>query len=563
MSRRRRSFEEALAESGSVALDIETEGVAPGDALDPWSGRIRLVTLATACGAVRMIDLSQGPLPSATAEVLGQKTIIAHNARFDLVWIAKHLGIRCRSVFCTLTAARLLSAGTDLSNSLDAVLERYLGIVLPKDHSASDWGGLFLTDAQVAYAEADVIHLHALAAKLGAELATAGLESIAELEMKLLPHLVEMELRGFPVDAEKLAATEENLTRTARESAARVSQAFGISSLNPSSPRQVQSALARHGIKVANTNESTLRAVNDGRLVESILAFRAEEKLAQQAISLRTAIKEDGRIHSHFDPTGTETGRFASREPNLQNIARGPLRECFRARDGTVLLTIDYNQIELRVAAALAGEERMISAYREGADLHAVTARAILDTAEVSRADRQLAKSANFGLLYGQGAQGLVTYARGAFGVDLTVEQALALRTRFFSAYPALAAWHALCWKMASEKVPEVRTRAGRRRLIPSGADRWKRFTILVNTPVQGGCADGLKNAMLALATELPPDARLVSTVHDEVVIEVPVEKSNPVAQMAVTIMEQEMGRLFPEVPVVAEASVSASWGKR
>lgn len=562
MSRRRGNFDEALAEAESVALDIETEGAASGDALDPWSGRIRLVTLATACGALRMIDLSREPFPSGMAELLEQKTIIAHNARFDLLWVAKHLGIRCRSIFCTLTAARLLSAGTELPNSLDAVLERHLGIVLPKDHSASDWGGLFLTDAQVAYAEADVIHLHALAAKLRLELASAGLESVAELEMKLLPHLIGMELRGFPVDAEMLAAAEKTLIRTARESAARVSQEFGIPSLNPSSPRQLQGALARHGIKVANTNESTLRTVNDGRLVESILVFRAEEKLAQQAASLRAAIKDDGRIHSHFDPTGTETGRFASREPNLQNIARGPLRECFRAREGTVLLTIDYNQIELRVAAALAGEERMISAYREGADLHAVTARAILDTDDVSKADRQLAKSANFGLLYGQGAQGLVTYARGAFGVDLTVEQALALRTRFFAAYPALAAWHALCWKMASDKVPEVRTRAGRRRLIPSGADRWKRFTILVNTPVQGGCADGLKLAMLALGAELPSDARLVSTVHDEVVIEVPVGEAEPVAQKAVAIMEREMGRLFPEVPVVAEASVSASWGK-
>lgn len=557
-----KDFAKSFARSASIALDIETTGPAPGDALDPWSGAIRLVSLATEDGAVRVFDLEREAFPAEIAAGLPAKVLVAHHARFDLLWLARHLGVRCPQVFCTLTAARLLSAGTELSNSLDAVLARHLGITLPEDHSGSDWGGLFLTDEQIDYARADVVHLHALAGRLRGELSAAGLDAISELEMRLLPHLVEMELTGFPVDSERLEQAAETLARAVRESAGRVATVFGIPSLNPASPKQVQRALARHGIKVANTNESTLRAVNEGVFVEAILEFRAAEKLAQQAASLRAAVKADGRIHSHFDPTGTETGRFSSREPNLQNIARGPLRECFRAPAGNVLVTLDYNQIELRAAAALASEERMIAAYRAGADLHETTARAILGSETVSPADRQLAKSANFGLIYGQGAQGLVTYARSAFGVELTVEQALAVRTRFFAAYPALAAWHSLCWKQASEKVPEVRTRSGRRRLIPASADRWKRFTILVNTPVQGGCADGLKFAMLALAGSLPSGSALVSTVHDEIVIEAPAADAAHVLAMATEAMEREMGAIFPEVPVVAGGSVSEAWAK-
>jgi DNA polymerase I-like protein with 3'-5' exonuclease and polymerase domains len=313
---------------------------------------------------------------------------------------------------------------------------------------------------------------------------------------------------------------------------------------------------------VKDTNESTLLAADDGRIIPAILDFRSKEKSAQQAQTLLDAIASDGRIHSHFDPTGTDTGRFASRSPNLQNIARGRLRSCFVAGPGRSLITADYSQIELRAAAAIAGENEMIEAYRGKIDLHRKTAAAIVGSSEISAEDRQIAKSANFGLLYGQGTQGLVSYARTAYGVTLTVEQALAIRNRFFSTYPELARWHADCWKAASEKAGEARTRLGRRRLIAPGADRWHRFTALVNSPVQGGCADGIKLAMLALSKALPENAKIVSTVHDELVIECDTDQAADLAAIVSETMTSAMSGLFPEVPIEVETSIGNAWSK-
>jgi DNA polymerase I-like protein with 3'-5' exonuclease and polymerase domains len=224
----------------------------------------------------------------------------------------------------------------------------------------------------------------------------------------------------------------------------------------------------------------------------------------------------------------------------------------------------DYSQIELRVAASIAGEEKMIAAYERGEDLHVLTAAAILDkpAAEVDKEDRQIAKSANFGLLYGQGAKGLVSFASQSYGVNLTTPQALGIRTRFFSAYPALARWHADCSKLAAAKAPEVRTALGRRRLISSGADRWQRFTALINAPVQGGAADGLKRAMVDLARDLPPGARIVSTIHDELLLECEESLAANVAELVRHTMTSAMQKLFPAVPIHVDVSVAKNWGK-
>lgn len=554
---------EAIARSGTVALDVETCGHGAADGLDPWKGEVRLLSLAVPGCEPCVFDLRTSPPGEALLRAIEGAEIIAHNARFDLLWLAVHHGIRPKSVFCTLTASRLLTAGTDLPNSLDSVLERHLGIKLPADHSTSDWGGFFLTDEQLAYAARDVAHLAALRSVLEREIRNAGLEEVSRLEMELLPVIVRMEQAGMPVDRTALAAFRDRAAREAQEAAGELAALLRAPSLNPSSPKQLQGALARVGIKVANTNESTLRAADEGRIIPAILAFRSKEKQAQQAVTFLEAIASDGRIHSHFDSTGTDTGRFSSRSPNLQNVARGPLRECFAASTGRCLISADYSQIELRAAAAIAGETTMIDAYASGADLHRRTASAILEKEAVTKEDRQIAKSANFGLIYGQGAQGLVGYAESSYGVTLTVAQALGIRTRFFAAYPALARWHDECWRLASAKASEVRTRSGRRRLIPPGADRWQRFTALVNTPVQGSCADGIKRAMITIARTLPEGCDLVSTVHDELVVEAPSEVADDVAELVARIMREEMAAIFPEVEIGVETSVSTRWAKK
>ncbi len=556
----------AIQSAGSVALDLETYGPRKSDGLDPWAGDIRLLSLCV-CGEapwlldLRAIGYDLGELKPALEAV----EIIAHNAKFDLLWLRVKCGLRASKVFCTLVAARLLSAGTKPGNDLNKCLHRYLGLPADADHSLSDWGSMFLGEDQLDYAARDVAHLHALADKLWGEIEHDGLDVVSRLEFDLVPVIVEMEAAGIAVDQAKLREIETRAKAQAAEHAALLRNKLGDPKLNPGSPQQLREGLARCGIQVENTNEETLKAADDGDLIPIILAFRGAEKLAQQARSLLDCAKSDGRIHGRFDPTGTATGRFSSKDPNLQNVGRGELRSCFVPATGHKLIVADYSQIELRAAAVIAGETKMIEAYRNGVDLHRQTAAEVLgkrlDT--VTKEDRQMSKACNFGLLYGQSAPGLVRYAASSYGVDLELEQAEQIRRQFFRTYDRLRQWHGTSRNKADGGAREVRTVLGRRRLISETASEWERFTALVNTPVQGGCADGMKRALVLLAGRLPAEARLLSTVHDEVIVEVPESMADEVCALVRETLIEAMADLFPQVPIEVEAGVCAHWGEK
>ena len=555
-----------MHEARRVALDIETYGEGRGDGLDPWKGDIRLLSLCVENQQPLLLDLRAlgydlGELKTALEAV----EIIAHNAKFDLLWLRVKCGLRATRVFCTLVGARLLSAGTKPGNDLDRCLERYLNVAPAPDHSRSDWGSMFLIDDQLAYAACDVAHLHALTNKLWGELEHDGLEAVTKLEMQLVPVIIEMEYAGIAVDQAKLREIESKARSSAAEHAGLLRQKLNLPKLNPGSPQQVLEALKASGIELENTNEETLKAADDGEIIPLILEFRGAEKLAQQAASLLECVKQDGRIHGRFDPTGTATGRFSSKDPNLQNIGRGELRTCFVPEPGNKLIVADYSQIELRAAAVIAGETKMIEAYKNGVDLHKQTASEVLGKPPeaVTKADRQTGKAASFGLLYGQSAPGLVRYAASSYGVQLELDQAEQIRRQFFRTYGHLRQWHGESRNKADAGAREVRTVLGRRRLIPETASEWERFTALVNTPVQGGCADGMKQALVLIAQQLPAEARLISTVHDEVLVEAPEAMANEVRDLVQAIMIEAMAALFPQVPIEVEAGSCSNWGEK
>jgi P4 family phage/plasmid primase-like protien len=556
----------AIRDKASVALDIETFGRAKNDALNPWRGDIRLLSLRVPGSDPWLIDLqSTGYDLGELGAALEAVEVIAHNAKFDLLW----LGVKCRvwpkRVFCTLTAARLLSAGTKPGNNLDQCLERYLGVQPGDDHARSDWGGMFLTDDQLAYAARDVAHLHDLAAKQDLILGGDELEAVRDLEFALIPVVVAMEAAGMPVDAELLRSIRDRGKSTARSLADDIRSALSLPMLNVASPDQVREALKGAGIDLPNTNEETLKASDDGNLIPKLLAYRTAEKSAQQAESLLECIEADGRIHGRFEPTGTDTGRFASKSPNLQNIGRGELRACFTAPEGRRLVVADYSQIELRAAAAIAGEQKMIDAYKRGEDLHKLTASTVLGKPleAITKQDRQLSKAVNFGLLYGQSAKGLVRYAATSYGVALPEDDALEIRRAFFRTYGSLRQWHGESHVKAEKGVSEVRTILGRRRLIPDSADEWQRFTALVNTPVQGSCADGMKRALVILSTRLPQSANILSTVHDEVIVECAEADAPSVLESTKAAMVEAMAAIIPQVPVEVEGGVCGNWSEK
>ena len=513
-----------------------------------------------------MLDLqSIGYDLGELGKCLQERQIIAHNAKFDLLWLRHKCALRLDNVFCTLTAARLLSNGKrELRNGLYACWERFLGLPPGTDHGKSDWGGMFLTEDQLEYAALDVLHLHQLMNKQLEAIKAEQFQTVLDLENRLIPVVVEMENCGFGINKERLLGVVEDYSTKLKEALGRFNGAFG-EEINPNSPKQLKEALAKKGLKLSNTSEQTLKE-EDQPLTTCILNYRSAKKQIEQAETLLKAIEEDGRIHARFEPTGTNTGRFSSKSPNLQNIGRGKLRNCFTPADGNSLVVADYSQVELRVAAVVANEERMIEAYKNGVDLHRQTASLVLDKPieDVTKEDRQLAKAVNFGLLYGQSAKGLVAYAKKAYGVEMEYDRARAIHGKFFSAYTGLRKWHERSREAASKNLKSVRTVSGRVRWLPEGKDtEWIRFVGLLNTPVQGGSADALKQAMVDLAGKLPSSASIVSTVHDELIVECASDTAEEIKALVETVMLDAVQTMFPGVRFEVESGICDSWAEK
>jgi DNA polymerase I-like protein with 3'-5' exonuclease and polymerase domains len=252
------------------------------------------------------------------------------------------------------------------------------------------------------------------------------------------------------------------------------------------------------------------------------------------------------RIHPNYHQLGAATGRFSCTDPNLQGLPKkNGFRECAIPEPKFKLVIGDYSQIELRVAAEISGDPRMLRAYQNGHDLHRLTASLVAQKSmeEVTREERQSAKAINFGLIFGMGEEGLQKYARNTYGVNMTREQARFFRNRFFQVYQGITRWHEAT--IRGNNTRETRTIIGRRRL-------WKDqplITELLNTPIQGTSADITKKALGILPGKLiGTGAKIIGTVHDEIILEVPEEKAESIAEILKTAMI-EGGRVFEKSP--------------
>lgn len=547
---------------GPVGIDIETFGPGKDGALDPWKGEIRLIQLALEGTTPVIVDVpAVGRAIHLLLDALSTQLLVGHNLAFDLAFLGRHFGFRAKAVFCTLTASKVLSAGDQsITHGLDDVVSRHLGIDLAKSYGGSDWGGE-LTKEQLEYAAIDVIHLLPLRDALKGNLETADLSPTAQLEMKMVLVAAEMKLNGLRLSTDRLEALR---TEAEEEQTNLSEQIAGVagSSFNPQSVQQLKKAFHALGIDLPDTTEETLKEC-DHELARLILDFRATKVPISKAKELLALMADDGRVHPNFDPMAARTGRFSASKPNVQNLPRGVMREVIVASPGKKLIAADYSQIELRVAAVLAGEQRMLEAYRDGIDLHKQTASLVLDKSleEVTDDERRLAKAVNFGLLYGQRPSGFVRYAANNYGVTIAESEAERFHAAFFRAYPKLNRWHTRMRSEATAGVEEARTRHGRRRLIPGDTDWWPRFTTLVNTPIQGTASDGMKLALWELKQHLPDSARLISMIHDEVIVEADDADIEEVLVLVKQVMTEAMAKLIPEVPIEVDAKVGDSWG--
>jgi len=593
---------EAAVDAGRVAVDTETDSLSAstatlvGVSLGLDGGRACYVPLNhTGASGEGTLALDEGdgapaqiPLDEAVSilrPMLEDPSVlkIGHNFKYDWLVLARH-GIRVDPVDDTMLLSYVLDGGSH-GHGMDELAELHLSHKTIKYSDVCGSGKNAITfdrvplDKALDYAaeDADVTwRLHAL---LKPRLVPERLVSVYEtIERPLVGVIGAMELAGVRVDRDALA-------KLSREFAARLEtleedvHKLAGHAFNVGSPKQLATVLFEEmglqgGKKGKGGTYSTDSSVLEGlaaqghEIAVKVLEWRQLSKLKG---TYTDALQEDvnpetGRIHTSFSLAATNTGRLSSNEPNLQNIPirteeGRKIRTAFVAEPGHKLISIDYSQIELRLVAHIAGVEALKRAFRDGEDIHAMTASQVFGVpmADMTPEVRRQAKAINFGIIYGISGWGLAQ--------QLGIEQGEA--TRFIKAYlerfSELDGWMKATRKTAKEH-GFVTTLFGRRIHVPGIKDpnparRGFAERQAINAPIQGTAADIIKRAMIRIPRALEREglaARMLLQVHDELLFEAPEAEVGRTVEVVRPIME---GAARLDVPLVAEAGVGDDWG--
>jgi len=563
-----------------VGLDLETTGLLPHE-----GAKARLLQVSATEGPVLVIDLFQVGGLIALKEPLQKLKAAAHNAVFDMKFL-KSEGVLL-TLDCTLLAHHVL---TGKMAKLSDLCATHLMCPVDKTLQTSDWTAELTAD-QLKYAAADAYYTRLLFEKLSSLLEEQGSERVYRVCKGAQQTVVDMELAGMPFDAEAHQILLEKLIKE-REGYKEILNQH-LKDINLNSGKQLgawltkvlggdTSAKFKKWPKTPKGSLSTsekdfkkgltlLPKAEQELITGSFLPYKEREKqITSFGDSLLKSLSKDtGRIHANFQMTGTRTGRFSCSKPNLQQIPRDKVfRALFKAPQGRTFVIADYSQMELRVAAIVANEEKLLEAYREGKDTHAITAGMLLNKKpeEVTKQERQLAKAVNFGLLYGQGAKGLKDYASSSYGVEISEEEARQYREAWFKAYPTFASWHQVEGANSKARMM-VTTPLGRKRRFVSYKDRdFYSVTKAYNTPIQGGAAEVMLAALGKLSDLLLGlDAKAIAVIHDEVIVESSLDEAPKVIKILEDAMVQGMLEVFPEASTLGlvEAHVADSWADK
>ena len=593
-----------LRNATTIAFDCETTG------LQPTFGGLRLLQFAAMdrepvvidCWDLKDDDWVQ------LEEFFNEKHYwLAHNAVFDLGWLQEHELYPCGDVLCTMLASRILTNGMpQVKHGLQHVVKRYLQYEISKEQQASNWSGE-LTEEQLYYAAKDVAVLVELDGPINQRMATANLHHAWFLECKALPAMAQLWRTGLPFDRTSLETLRADLVEEhevkGREFLLALDEALPVDSKLPKEPdgsintRSKASGSVRAGTRVEagfnlNSPKQLLQVFtallgekpvdNNGKpsasrlalkeyagdhaVVAQYLKWKRVEKARQMVESLLKYLASDGFIRASYMQLGADTGRMSCMSPNLQQIPRDSrFRACVKAMPGWKLVDADFSQMELRLAAIEAKDALMIRAFQDGTDLHTLTAMQIYGVPEdeVTKDQRQVSKSANFGLLYGSGARGLRNYAAG-MGIRMDLTEAAQIREKFHAAYTGISRWQRENARAAdvSTSNAAIRIRKSQlRRFLPGEHNK---LTTRCNTPIQGAGAAVLKRTLGKLWPLLKADGeevvRLAGVVHDEVILLVREEHAERWAKQLTETMEAAEAEWLGEVPALAEAHIGDSW---
>lgn len=578
-----------LQEAKRIAIDTETSSIHPHQAHLVGISLAFLDNQAVYIPLAHNPDLVSNQLPLAMVKEALQpflqdpnRTILAQNAKFDRKVLEKAGFLPFAIGGDPMLASYLLDAD-QAKHNLNDLSNRYLQHqpILYEEVCGTGKAQKSFSDVPLEqalpYAAEDADLAFRLCESLENLLEKEHLSELYHtLELPFAEVLVRMEQVGITIQQEQLALMSQEF---ATKLLALEEQAYSIAGkpFNLASPKQVADILftelkLKH-LKKTKTGFSTDAAVleelaHSHALPKVLLEHRLLSKLKGTYVDALPKLihANTGRVHTSFNQAITATGRLSSSDPNLQNIpARTKegrrIREAFIAKEGHVLISLDYSQIELRILAHLANDPVMVEAFHKGEDIHLRTASEIFSVpiAEVSKEQRGFAKTINFGLVYGMGAQRL------SKTLGIPRKEAALYIERYYERYAGIYHWQAQCLENA-KKTQEVRTLFGRRRRIPEFAsknqmDIKRAERIAINTPIQGTAADIMKKAMIEadhfLKTQYEDHVRILLQVHDEMVLECPISQSEQVAKQVQTIMSQA----YPLcVPVVVDVGIGPNW---
>lgn len=588
----------AAYETGLLAFDTETTGLTPakaelvGISLSHTLGKAAYIPLAHVSGDADLFGdgggaIRQIPFDEAVKllkPLLEDESVlkIGHNMKYDWQMLAKH-GVHIAPCDDTMLLSYVLD-GTSHKHGMDALSEEFCGHTPIKFAEVAGKGKNMVTfdkvplDKALDYAAEDAeitLRLHHI---FKPRLAREHMVTVYEdIERPLIPIIGQMELHGVKVDREKLHSLSSEFGKKLVTLEKEIFKLAGHE-FNIASPKQMGVVLFDEmgldgGKKTKGGDWSTSvdvleKLADQGHeIAKKILEWRQLAKLkSTYTDALQEEINKDtGRIHTSYHMTGTTTGRLASSDPNLQNIPirteeGRKIREAFIPEDGHVLLSVDYSQVELRLTAALAGVEALKKAFKDGVDIHSLTASQVFDVPldEVTPEIRRQAKAVNFGIIYGISGWGLAK--------QLGCEPGEA--NDFIRRY--LAKFNEIQDFMESKKEEArkhgfVRTLYGRKCTIANinskmgnlrqGAERQA-----INAPLQGTAADIMKKAMIRMPAALEREglgAKMLLQVHDELIFEVPEDELEQTAATVRNVMESvaDIG-----VPLDADAGHGKNW---
>ena len=513
---------------------------------------------------------------------------VAHNSKYDFIMLARHDLRVAPLTFDTMIAEFVVDPGSrnlGLKNLARVRLGEEMTHIEELIGKGKKQASMADVDIELAaaYAAADAETTLRLVPLLRQDLErVGGLTLMNEMEMPLVPVLADMEMSGIQLDLPYFAGLSKELGERLNGIEKQVYESVGrVFNLN--STQQLSDILFNRlrleppdrGKKTASGHYSTSAAVLEAlrgkhEVVDWILEYRELSKLKSTYVeALPGAVDpQAGRVHTSYSQTGAVTGRLSSSNPNLQNIpirtAEGRrIRQGFIAGPDNVLLSVDYSQIELRIVAHLAEDQGMLSAFRQGQDIHAATAAAIygVQLDAVTGEMRRHAKAINFGLIYGMSAFGLTRTT------DLTLAESQDFVDAYFKQFPGIKKYLDGIRKSAAEK-GYVETMSGRRRYFPmlrnptniNLKNREEREAI--NAPIQGTAADIMKIAMIRIPVALHEaglSGQMLLQVHDEIVLECPKKELKKTVRVVKATME---GAYSISIPLTTDARWGLNWGE-